>query len=367
MPNPRAPGRRPHSRWENASRLLCVCGDSLGSLSGVLMCTPAMRALQIAVPGRSLSLLSTASACAALPFVPELDAAIALDSPSLRANLAAGRFDAAVIFTSHHDDAMPAAMLCREAGIALRLAYCHAPPGPLLSDWVLDPEPVSRTRHEVQRQLALVALVTTAGAPGAAAKAPPRLSFAPRAQDVVAVRSRLGSAGIDPDARWLLLHPGADIAAHRYPPGHWASALRLLHEALGIPLVLAGGAGDAALVEAIRAAAGVPALVLCGGLPSGLTLGELGAAIALAAVVVSGNGGPVHIAAAVGTPLVNLYALTTPQHTPWHVPNRVLFHDVCCRFCRHSTCPVEDHACLSGVAPERVLDAVRALLARTTV
>jgi ADP-heptose:LPS heptosyltransferase len=103
----------------------------------------------------------------------------------------------------------------------------------------------------------------------------------------------------------------------------------------------------------------VPAVSLAGR----LSLGELGAALGLAAVAVTSDIGPAHIAAAVGAPVVDLYALTHPQHTPWNVRSRVLFHDVPCRFCYASTCPEGHQACLAGVAPRRVADAVRELLA----
>ena len=65
-----------------------------------------------------------------------------------------------------------------------------------------------------------------------------------------------------------------------------------------------------------------------------------------------------------GTPVVNLYALTNPQHTPWQVSQRVLFHDVPCRFCYRSVCPQGHHACLRGVDPAAVAQAATALLAR---
>jgi ADP-heptose:LPS heptosyltransferase len=68
------------------------------------------------------------------------------------------------------------------------------------------------------------------------------------------------------------------------------------------------------------------------------------------------------VAAAVGTPVVDLYALTNPQHTPWKVRNRVLFQDVPCRFCFKSSCPQGHHACLTGVRPEWVVEAVKSLL-----
>jgi ADP-heptose:LPS heptosyltransferase len=76
---------------------------------------------------------------------------------------------------------------------------------------------------------------------------------------------------------------------------------------------------------------------------------------------VSNNTGPAHVAAAVGTPVVDLYALTNPQHAPWGVPHRLLFHDVPCRNCYRSECPEGHHACLRQVPPESIVDAVREL------
>lgn len=349
--------------WRNARRLLCVRLDSLGD---VLMCTPAMRALRQAVPGRSLTLLSSPSGAAAQPFIPELDDAIAWAAPwmkpatgatssatghALIAALAARAFDGAVIFTTYTQSALPAALLCQLAGIPLRLAHCRENPYDLLTDWIPDPEPATLVRHEVQRQLALVQRV-------GCGRAAPGLSFVPRPADTAAARLRLEAAGIEPDRPWILLHPGASAASRRYPPAHWAHVLRLLAQELQLPLVLTGSAAEGGLVDDIQFASAVPAISLAGR----LSLGELGAALKLAAVAVTNNTGPAHMAAAVGTPVVDLYALTNPQHTPWHVKSRVLFHDVTCRFCYKSTCPEGHQACLAGVSPRRVADAVRELL-----
>lgn len=355
--------------WQQARRILCVRLDSLG---GVLMSTPAMRALREAVPGRTLTLLAAPSGAAAQPFIPELDDAIpwtapwtpaarhadgpphALGQAPLR-TLAARGFDAAVIFTSYTQSALPAALLCHLAGIPLRLAHCRDNPHDLLTDWIPDPEPATLVRHEVQRQLALVQRI---GCSGAAAG----LSFVPRASDTATVAERLRAAGVDPAQPWILLHPGAGAASRRYPAGHWAQALRLLADDPHLPLVLTGSAADAELVDEIVHKAAAPTAVQAVSLAGRLSLGELGAALQLAAVAVTSNAGPAHIAAAVGTPVVDLYALTHPQHTPWHVRNRVLFHDVPCRFCYRGTCDQGHHACLDGVAPGRVADAVRELL-----
>jgi ADP-heptose:LPS heptosyltransferase len=74
-------------------------------------------------------------------------------------------------------------------------------------------------------------------------------------------------------------------------------------------------------------------------------------------VLICNNSGPAHIAAALDTPVVVLYALTNPQHTPWQVASRVLNHDVPCRNCLRSVCPQGHHACLLRVEPEAVAHA----------
>jgi ADP-heptose:LPS heptosyltransferase len=96
-----------------------------------------------------------------------------------------------------------------------------------------------------------------------------------------------------------------------------------------------------------------------------LSLTELTALLEMAPLLISNNTGPVHMAAAVGTPVVDLYALTNPQHTPWGVPNRVLFHDVPCRICYKSICPEGHHHCLRLVEPETVVQAALELLRET--
>jgi lipopolysaccharide heptosyltransferase II len=349
-------------RWAKASKILCVRLDSLGD---VLMCTPAMRALRDSRRGRSITLLTSPGGALAVPFIPELDGVIEYQAPWMKSSatheptadivfanrLAQQRFDAAVIFTSYSQSALPAAFLCYLAGIPLRIAHCRENPYQLLTDWVAESEPEPVVRHEVRRQLDLVAQAGC-GTDNS------RLSFALRDADLAAVRARLARSGIEADRRWVLLHPGASAPSRRYPARHWAEVIRLLDQRLGWPLVLTGGAHEAPLIDEIREACGVAVHSLAGE----LALGEMGAALRLATIVVSNNTGPAHIAAAVGTPLVDLYALTNPQHTPWQVRHRVLYHDVPCRFCQKSVCPQGHNDCLAKIPPERVVEAVCGLL-----
>ena len=75
-----------------------------------------------------------------------------------------------------------------------------------------------------------------------------------------------------------------------------------------------------------------------------------------------GNTGPAHLAAAVGTPVVSLFAPIVPPERwrPWRVPHELLYVDVLCAGCRARECPVVGHPCLHGVTRRQVLEARRA-------
>lgn len=352
------------SPWRTVERLLVVRLDNLGD---VLMATPAIAALRAALPRARIALLAS-PACAALRrhFV-DIDDAIAFRAPWVRhesggdgdlgvaeaallERLRRERFDAAVIFTSCSQSPLPAALLCRLAGIPLRLAHCRENPYGLLSDWVAESDAIGPgMRHEVARQIDLV------GRAGFASD-DPRLRFAVDESDREAVVGRL--AGGDGEGPWVVVHPGASAPSRRYPAVRFGAAAEAIARSTGARIVFTGGPDEIDLVEQARRAMSAPSLSFAGT----LSLGELAALIELADLLVANNSGPAHLAAAVGTPVVDLYALTNPQHTPWRVPARVLNRDVPCRYCLKSRCPQGHHACLLGVAPATVAEAAVELL-----
>jgi ADP-heptose:LPS heptosyltransferase len=157
--------------WNDAVRVLCVRLDSLGD---VLMTTPALRALKLSHPARLIALLTSPAGAVIARAVPEIDEVIVYEAPWMKAT--PGRadtsadlamiervrrmnFDTAVIFTVYSQSSLPAAFFCQLAGIPLRLAHCRENPYLLLSDWIAEPEPHNGIRHEVRRQLDLVASV----------------------------------------------------------------------------------------------------------------------------------------------------------------------------------------------------------------
>lgn len=349
--------------WQAARRILAIRLDNMGD---VLMTTPALRALRGTQPDRHITLLTSRSGAAVAPFLPEVDEVIVHNAagwlPSSAdsaqadldtiATLRDGQFDAAVIFTVYSQNPLPAAMMCWLAGIPLRLAHCRENPYHLLTDWVRDPEPHELIRHEARRQLDLVAAV------GCTAR-DERLSFQVPAADRTQAMSILRNAGIDPTRPWIVIHPGATAASRRYPVEHFASVTETLLQAGEPQLVFTGDASEAALIDDIRSRLSQPVPSVAGE----LSLGELGAVISAATLLIANNTGPVHMAAALGTPVVDLYALTNPQHGPWQVASRVLYHDVPCRFCYRSVCPQSHHQCLRLLDPARVAQAARELLA----
>jgi lipopolysaccharide heptosyltransferase II len=354
------------TNWQTARRILCVRLDTLGD---VLMTTPAIRALRQSLPGSEITLWTSPAGADAGRLVPEIDTVRVYEPPWMKATpprndaadeftelewLRAQRFDAAVIFTVYSQNPLPAALLCYLAAIPRRLAHCRENPYQLLTDWAPELEPHAIQRHEVQRQLDLVESIgcRTDDLRLSIRVAQPACHHAVR---------RLKSQGINPGRPCVVVHPGASAASRSYPPAAFAEVVRRLVREHDLQLIMTGSAQEQSLVEEIQQAAEVSVPSLAGQ----LTLAELAALLGSVDLLLSNNTGPVHVAAAVGTPVVDLYALTNPQHTPWQVPHRVLSHDVPCKYCYKSVCPHEHGHCLSLIPPGDVVQAVLELLVET--
>lgn len=351
------------SRWRVARSVLAVRLDGMGD---VLMTVPAMRALKAAAPGRRLTLLTSPAGAAAARLVPEIDEIVEYEAPWVKSTpagaearsdldlvqtLRASQYDAAVIFTVFTQNPLPAAMLCYLAGIPIRLAYCHENPYQLLTGWAPDPDPVAGIRHEVRRQLDLVEL-TGASVDAVSSRIDPQ----PEARE--RVTRLLAAVGIG-EAPWAVIHPGATADSRRYPAGSYAEVARRLRKQ-GWQVLVVGGTQDDAAVQEIVSAGQARQLGL-----RRLTLEEMAALLEAAPLLIANNSGPAHLAAAVGTPVVSLYALTNPQHTPWGVPTRVLSRAVPCHGCLKSVCPELHNECIRGVTPGEVVEAALSLLEET--
>jgi lipopolysaccharide heptosyltransferase II len=345
--------------WQRAERILAIRLDSVGD---VLMTEPALAALRSS-GRRHVTLLTSDSGSHVGRLLPSVDEVITYSAPWMKATarrdagldlmmierLRAGRYDGAVIFTVRTQSPLPAALMAYLAGIPLRAAHCRENPYQLLSDWIAEDEP-GVERHEVERQLQLVREL---GFVARRDRIALRIRPAHRSRALV----RLRAAGLRPEQPWLVIHPGATAPSRRWPAERFAAVADRLAMEDGWQVVVLGGPGDREEVSVLRSSMRADHVA-----PQGLSLAELAASIGMAQLFIGNNSGPMHIAAAVGTPSVVLYAQTNLQHTPWKGASRVLTREVPCRNCLKSTCPLGHHACLRLIEPDEVVDAARSLL-----
>jgi ADP-heptose:LPS heptosyltransferase len=325
----------------------------LDNAGDVLLAGPATRA--VAAGSDRVTMLAGPHGAAAARLLPGVDdvlewrcpwidgdpdPVVRSDIDTLVATLARHRFDRALVLTSFHQSPLPTALLLRMAGVPWIGAVSEDYPGSLLD-----------LRHHVEDLLPeaerALSLAEAAGF---------RL---PVGDDgALAVRRPLPDVSdLLPPSPYVVLHPGTSVPARAWPVHRFTEAARLL-TGRGHRVVVTGAPSEQALTAEV--VADTPALDL-GGRTS---LAGLAAVLEAADVVVVGNTGPAHLAAAVGTAVVSLFAPTVPavRWAPYRVPV-VLLGDqqAVCRDTRVTRCPFEGHPCLTTVGAGDVLRAVEQL------
>ena len=255
--------------------------------------------------------------------------------------LASLELDEAIVLVSYHQSPLPTALLLRLAGVPRIAATSADYPGSLLDLRHHVPDDV----HEVERNLSLV---------GA-------LGYRLPAEDDgrLAIKRPAQARGPVVEPPYVVVHPGASVPARAWAPELHAELVGAL-VAAGRRVVVTGGPGERELTAQVagRPRSGVTDL---GG---ETTLAELAELLAAADALVVGNTGPAHLAAAVGTPIVSLYAPTVPaaRWRPWRVPHVLLGdQEAACAGSRARECPFPGHPCLNSVSVEDVLAAVEQL------
>lgn len=261
------------------------------------------------------------------------------DVESLLAAVRAHRPDMALVLTSHHQSALPLALLLRLAGVPEIAANSTDYPGSLLDHRVRPGEDTDVPEPERALRVAEAAgFALPAGDDGALRVAPP-----PDVSHLV-------------DRDHVVVHPGATAPARMPSPRHSRALVEAL-TARGHRVVVTGGPAERALTAEVAAG-------MATDLGGCTTFAELAGVLALARAVVVGNTATAHLAAAVGTPVVSLFAPVVPaaRWAPYRVPHVLLGdQDAACAGTRARTCPVPGHPCLDSVSPAEVAAAVEAM------
>jgi len=338
-------------------RALVVRLDGAGD---VLLAGPAVRA--VAAHARVTMLCGPAGTAAAglLPGVTDVltwaSPWVLADPPpvapadldGLVARVAALGIDEAVVLTSFHQSPLPTALLLRLAGVTRITGASVDYAGALLDVRLRPGEDLPEDVPEPDRMLAIAA---AAGHPAADG-------------DGLAVRPPPDVSAFVPDGPYVVVHPGAAVPARRWPAQHAAHAVAALVDR-GWQVVVTGGPDERRLTAEVAGAAGTD-------LGGRTDLAQLSGVLARASAVVVGNTGAAHLAAAVGTPVVSLFAPVVPavRWRPYRVPHLLLGDQHApCRDTRARECPVPGHPCLADVTPDTVVNAVGGLAgaARTGV
>ena len=162
--------------------------------------------------------------------------------------------------------------------------------------------------------------------------------------------------GLRTDARVFALMPGAAFGrSKQWPPRYFAELARRC-AAEGRQTWIFGSAADREIGERIKAASGAATVNLCGR----TTLGEAIDLMSVAEFAATNDSGLMHVAAAIGCPLVALYGATTPAYTPPMIArSKCLWLNLECSPCWSRTCRYGHYRCLTEISPDAVREAVR--------
>jgi heptosyltransferase-2 len=330
-------------------------------LGDIVMALPAIAAVRAAHPDAHLALAAPAAFAAFCAAVPGVDGVVPLSGSGIRAigdharALTAGGFDVAILFTNSFASALAAA----RAGIAERWGYRRDWRGRLLTRAIptkpgrprgrSDPGVMPSPHHSAY----YLRLTASLGMPAVSTAATVPIPAAGAEQAGAA----MAAAGVAPGTRLVGFAPGAAYgSAKRWPPERVADAITRL-AAAGARAVLVGAGADREIARAIQSALDPAVRPSVVDLVGATDVATLMAVLARCDVVVANDSGAMHVASAVGRPVVAIFGPTDERATAPLGPHTLVRHDVWCRPCLLRACPI-DHRCLRGVAAADVVAAV---------
>lgn len=346
-------------------------------LGDAVMTTPALQRLREAKPHARITLLTPEKLAGLWGGHPSLDAVLTFSDAdsvfSVAKKLRAERFDTAVVFPNSPRSALEVFL----ARIPRRIGYARGGRNFLLTQAL--PSRVGavkmhkRSASEIQQRITanvpretfpaaahhLHDYLQLAAALGASPQPlPPLLHVS--GEEVSAARSKFKLDGPGP---LFALNPGAEYgAAKRWPAERFVEAAVQVHQRTACRWVVLGGRADVALSDDIAGQILARTSATTATSVAGKTsLRELCAVLKACALVLTNDTGPMHVAAALGTPVVVPFGSTSPELTgPISLSgatHALLLGEAACAPCFLRECPV-DFRCLKSISAEQVVEAV---------
>lgn len=344
------------------ARILLIRPDHLGD---VLLSTPAIRALRAARPSAELHALVGPWSADALEPCDALDRVLTLPfpgfsrapNPNLRSpyqlawktaqQLRQIRYSAAIILRPDH---WWGALVAFLAGIPIRIGYAL----PDVERFLTQAVPPMREHAVLQSARLVERLVHHPIEPSSLL-----LAYTVSEEDRAWAQGYLQEAGLGDQEALIVIHPGAGALVKQWDPARWAIAADRLARQARARIVITGVEAEIQLARAIEHQMTEPSLVMAGD----TRIGTLAAVLERAALAVGPDSGPLHLAAAVGTPTVALFGPADPdEFRPWGSASQhlVLTSDIGCRPCRILNWEgdsLDFHPCVRDISLDRVVEA----------
>ncbi len=350
-------------------------------LGDAVMSMPALQRLREAMPGGHIALLTPNKLVDLWQHHPAIDAVLAFDENvtlwQVARQLRSGQFDVALILPNSPRSALEVFL----ARIPLRIGYARpwrnwlltqrVPPRPdevpmrrrsvaeiqrlIATPTPLSAQPIPAAAHHVHQYLHLVAALGANPEP-----LTPRLHVS---EDEVREFRASFLNEYPTQISWFGLNPGAKYGpAKRWPLERYIAAAAELHQQTGCGWLVFGGPEDKNLSRKITTALAASAIPCVVDLAGRLTLRQLCAAFKVCRVLLTNDSGPMHVAAAVGTPVVVPFGSTSPELSGPGLPSDprhfLLSSNAPCAPCFRRECPI-DFRCMTGISIVAVVQAAR--------
>lgn len=267
--------------------------------------------------------------------------------------LRAESFDVGILF----QNAFHAAWMAWRAGIPVRVGYARDGRAALLTEAIAPPSPASYG-HQVYYYLELL---FRAGAIDSS-QTTPEIHIELQESEKAWATERLEAMGLGGSQFLVGLSPGASFGpAKRWPPERCADLADRLSSALQGRALIFGSSAERLLAESVAERMTREAVVVAGE----TTLRQSMALMAECRLIVSNDSGPMHVAAALGLPVVAVFGSTSNRRTgPLSARARIVRHPVACSPCGLRKCPI-DFRCMSGVTVDDVYRVALELVKQT--